>query len=83
MKIWCLFHIDNNYDQPDYNLVCFWQDKPTVEMICKAMKLEYKNKKQKAIAGKIYRGQEERIYPMCGHYRIEEVSEKQILEERQ
>jgi hypothetical protein len=33
MKIWCLFSVDNNYDQPENNLVCWWQEKPSLETL--------------------------------------------------
>jgi hypothetical protein len=33
MKVWCLFSVDSNYDQPDFNLVCFWKDKPSLEQL--------------------------------------------------
>lgn len=35
--IWCLFSIDNNYDQPDNNLVCFWFEKPSFDTLSKAL----------------------------------------------
>lgn len=28
--IWCLFSVDNNYDQPDHNLVTWWSTLPGV-----------------------------------------------------
>lgn len=28
MQIWALFSIDNNYDQPENNLVGFWEKRP-------------------------------------------------------
>lgn len=33
MKIWCLFSVENNYDQPENNLVSWWQNKPTIETL--------------------------------------------------
>lgn len=35
--IWCLFSVDNNYDQPDNNLVRFWYNKPSIETLAKFM----------------------------------------------
>ena len=35
MKIWCLFSIDQNYDQPDNNLVAWYQTKPSIEQLAK------------------------------------------------
>lgn len=31
LKIWCLFSIENLHDQPDHNLVRFWEEKPSIE----------------------------------------------------
>lgn len=31
--IWCLFSIDNACDQPDNNLVFWWPNKPSAEML--------------------------------------------------
>ena len=28
MKIWCLFSVVNDYDQPENNLVAWWETKP-------------------------------------------------------
>lgn len=35
--IWCLFSIDNNYDQPENNLVCWWPLKPSLDELCKGI----------------------------------------------
>jgi len=36
-KITCLFSIDNNYDQPENNLVCWWSDRPDIETLFQAI----------------------------------------------
>lgn len=36
-KIWCLFSIDNNYDQPDNNLLMWWANKPSIETVGRAI----------------------------------------------
>lgn len=33
--IWCLFSVENDYDQPDNNLVRFWLEKPSIETLAK------------------------------------------------
>lgn len=33
MQIWCLFSVDNNYDQPENNLVAWWKDKPSFDQV--------------------------------------------------
>lgn len=35
--IWCLFSISNLYDQPDFNLEMWWKERPSIEMLCKAI----------------------------------------------
>lgn len=36
--IWCLFSVDNNYDQPDHNLVTWWSKLPDVLEVQLALK---------------------------------------------
>lgn len=38
-KIWALFSVENNYDQPDNNLVAWWTDKPSFDILAKAVGL--------------------------------------------
>lgn len=33
MKVWAIFSIENNYYQPDNNLVKLYRDKPTFEQL--------------------------------------------------
>ena len=35
--IWCLFSIYNKYDQPDNNLVAWFKEKPTLELLSGAL----------------------------------------------
>lgn len=35
-KIWCLFSVENNYDQPEHNLVAWWAEKPEFGVLAKA-----------------------------------------------
>jgi hypothetical protein len=37
MSIYCLFSIENNYDQPPNNLVAWWSKKPSIEEVAVAM----------------------------------------------
>ena len=36
-KIICLFSVENNYDQPEFNLVCCWPEKPSIEAVAAAL----------------------------------------------
>ncbi len=40
MSIWCLFSVENNYDQPENNLVAWWNQKPTIEKLAEGMDME-------------------------------------------
>ena len=31
--VWCLFGIENDYDQPEHNLVCLWGEKPSIDIL--------------------------------------------------
>ena len=37
MNIWCLFSVDNNYDQPNNNLVIWFNEKPTLDLLAKTL----------------------------------------------
>lgn len=39
--IYCLFGIDNNYDQPKNNLICAWTKKPSHDELKDILKSEY------------------------------------------
>lgn len=36
-KIYALFSVENNYDQPPNNLVAWWHEKPSLEILAKAL----------------------------------------------
>jgi len=40
-KIFCLFSVDNNYDQPSNNLVAWWHEKPSLEILAAALGLKF------------------------------------------
>lgn len=42
-KIWCLFNIANDYEQPDHNLVSWWKEHPTIEVVAKAAGFKFPN----------------------------------------
>lgn len=35
--IWCLFSVENEYDQPDHNLVVWWKERPSIEVLAAAL----------------------------------------------
>lgn len=74
MKIWCLFSIENNYDQPMNNLEAFWSHKPTFGDVKKLLDPELKYYvSADSIYDKLSRGEEVRFGG--ADYRIEEIQE--------
>lgn len=75
MKIWCVFSIDNNYDQPSNNLVGWFQQKPTVHKLAEFLKINFSTATQEQIlfVTGIWQGNEIRYNET--NFRIEEVGE--------
>ncbi|CAB4190060.1 hypothetical protein UFOVP1193_32 [uncultured Caudovirales phage] len=75
MKIWCLFSIDNNYDQPGHNLVGWFQQKPTVHKLAELLKIDFATATQEQIlfVTGVWQGNDVRYGET--NYRIEEVGE--------
>lgn len=69
-KVWCLFGIDNLYDQPDNNLHLIWNKKPTIEIIENCL-YDIKNYNEGDDLVNLYNGLPVRIGETT--YRIEEV----------
>lgn len=70
-EIWCLFSIDNNYDQPENNLVCFWHEKPSIETLCKTLGLNMTNDEEIVQAVGIFTGKN--IFIRRVEYRLQSV----------
>ena len=75
MKIWCLFSVDNNYDQPPNNLVCWWKEKPTIEQVAGGMSIAFPSKEdEKTLAVvNVWGGKGARDFNT--DYRLEEIDE--------
>ena len=41
MNAWFLFSVDNNYDQPPNNLVAWWKERPSLEIVAKALNRKF------------------------------------------
>jgi hypothetical protein len=89
--IFCLFSINNNYDQPRNNLVIWWFEKPTFEVFCKSFQVAIEpgadvltvlDKYGEALLRlkEIYNGKEARVFGNTD-YRLEEVAEGTILQD--
>jgi len=77
MKIWCLFSIANNYDQPRNNLVRWWSAKPTIEELARVMgsPLGKADDEEVVRVLSLWKGQEVRFPFDDSDYRIQEVAE--------
>ena len=75
-KIWCLFSIDNNYDQPDNNLVAWWSEKPSLFSLAKALELSFPSNKDDdtLFVVNVWQGKPSQFY-FGTEFRLEEVVE--------
>lgn len=75
-RIWALFSIDNNYDQPPNNLVAWWSEKPDIKTIADAMNVNFAGARYNGIVvvGKVWAGHAARC-AFDTEYRLEEVEE--------
>lgn len=76
MKIWCLFSIENNYDQPPNNLIAWWSKKPDGDTIRSAIS-HHESRISNSDVEEILNGVSQRIDNT--DYWIDEVEEGTIL----
>ncbi|HPG04751.1 MAG TPA: hypothetical protein P5256_06435 [Beijerinckiaceae bacterium] len=79
-KIIGLFSIDNNYDQPNNNLVAFWTEKPSIQALASALRSAFPASDDAVTLAivKIWGGEEHDIGSVS--YRLQDVTEGEILE---
>lgn len=74
--IHCLFSVENNYDQPQNNLVCWWPDKPSLAAVASALRrkpLEEQNDAGVLFLVSLWKGED--VRDECGtRYRIEKIA---------
>lgn len=77
--IWCLFGVENNYDQPDNNLLVWWSEKPSIEKILHHFNLHWDSVSDENIVKmvELYRGEHVRIDDTT--YRIQIVEEGKVI----
>jgi len=80
MIIWALFSVENEYDQPDYNLVTWRTEKPSFESLAVILDIHYDRNKGNFDIARILQGHEVTIGIYC--YRLEKVKEGVVLKER-
>lgn len=81
MKIWCLFSIDNNYDQPPNNLVSWFQTKPSVHRLAEIFKINFAQatEEQILLIAQVHQGKMVRYHDT--DYWMEEVGEGKHINE--
>ncbi len=79
MKIWCLFSIDNEYDQPFNNLVWFSRKKPSFELLMEILNVTLKDSEGVIAIANILQDKEQRLNNT--NYRLQLVKEEEMLEE--
>lgn len=82
-KIWCLFSIANDYDQPENNLERWWITKPSLEQLFRTLLIEPSKATdwQIVAATRVWAGEPQTIGEY--HYRLVEVEEgKAVVYER-
>jgi hypothetical protein len=74
-NIYALFSIDNNYDQPDNNLVAWWHDKPSLEVLSKALGYSFPSDSDNVTLSivKIWGGERQRLDYAGTTYRLESI----------
>ena len=74
-KAWFLFSVDNDYDQPPNNLICWWSEKPGLKDVARAVDLDFPNGGDEVVlcVVNLWSGKEVRI--LNTDYRLEEVME--------
>ena len=73
--IWCLFSVDNLYDQPPNNLVAWWSEKPTLFSLAKTLKMSFPSERDRdtLFVVNVWQGTATATYGT--EYRLEEVEE--------
>jgi hypothetical protein len=75
--IWCLFSVENDYDQPENNLRAWWGEKPTLEALGKYLcrPLDKSLDTEIATVVDIWLGRRAKFRPGDTSWRLEEVQE--------
>lgn len=74
-KAWFLFSVENNYDQPPNNMVCWWSEKPKLEEVAKAIGQAFPNGSDEGILAVVRVWSGDVVRHMGSNYRLREVSE--------
>jgi len=75
--IWTLFGVENNYDQPEHNLVAWWIEKPDFATLAKALSYEFpsKNDADTLFVIRVWEGQNTQERVSGTSYTLKEIPE--------
>jgi phosphoribosylamine-glycine ligase len=81
LTIWCLFSIENNYDQPLNNLERWWSEKPSIEKLASYLGYPLSTAKDEDVVKvvSVWQGQSVQIHLGSTSYRLQEVAEETSL----
>lgn len=79
-KIWCVFSIENNYDQPDNNLVAWFAEKPSLNRFAEFLGYPLDKTDDETILRivKMWQGHQTQIKLGDVGYRLEEVPASKV-----
>lgn len=82
-EIWCLFSVDSNYDQPDNNLVAWWNEKPSLELLFTTLGVKMGENDEHTVAVvKVWSGEFVRVGYGDTCYRLELVPQGKLDERK-
>lgn len=73
MEIWCLFNIYNEYNQPENNLVAWWENKPNIYQLANIIGIQFDVKKGNKELGRILNGK--RVEILDNQFRLQKVTD--------
>lgn len=83
--VWCLFSIENNYDQPEHNVHTIWAHKPSMEQLGKVLNRAWPGHtdEQTLFIVNLWRGERVMERPGDTLYRLREVELGERLEDQE
>lgn len=74
-SIWCLFSVENQYDQPNNNLVAWWADKPDIATVAETVGLNFPGGHDEEIVKAVALWRGENICHIDTDFRLELIGE--------
>lgn len=77
-SIWCLFSVNNDYNQPDNNLVAWWFEKPSFEILAEVIGVKFEGEENILNIIFIHQGKARRVRET--EYRLRNLDEGEVKE---